>query len=151
MLKSLRAITFGGNFLHSIGNWLPDLRNDPSFDALVTLHVFRPECPMCTHRTLRLRRRLRGVPAGVSGHFVSLPSFWFSFCSNAIPWHSWTCMLIPMLSISLLFTGSSRSRRAKAPVHRGRRQNPPRNQSDRRRLHHFQYNDDRMFMFTQGQ
>ena len=52
-------------------------------------------------------------------------------------------MLIPMLSISLLFTGGSRSRRAKAPVHHGRRQNPPRNQSNRRRLHHFEYNDDR--------
>ena len=52
-------------------------------------------------------------------------------------------MLIPMLSISHLFTGGSRPRRAKAPVNRGRRQNPPRDQSNRRRLHHFEHNEER--------
>ena len=52
-------------------------------------------------------------------------------------------MLIPMLSISHSFTGGSRPHRAKAPVNRGHRQNPPRNQSNRRRLLHLEHNEER--------
>ena len=46
--------------------------------------------------------------------------------------------LSQLLSTTLNFTGSSRPRRSKVPVTRGRR-NPPRDQSNRRRLRHLQY------------
>ena len=51
-------------------------------------------------------------------------------------------MLIPIAFHYSNFTGGSRSRRSKVPVNRGRR-NPPRDQSNRRRLKHLDYNDDR--------
>ena len=37
----------------------------------------------------------------------------------------------------------SRPHRAKAPVNRGRRQNPPQDQSNHRRLHHYEHDEDR--------
>ena len=51
-------------------------------------------------------------------------------------------MLIPLAFDYSTFTGGSRPRRSKVLVTRGRR-NPPRDQSNRRRLRHLQYDDER--------
>ena len=69
--------------------------------------------------------------------------FGFLFCFQSLFGTLLDMYAHPHAILYSTLIGGSRPRRAKAPVNRGRRQNPPRDQSNRRRLHHYQYNEDR--------
>ena len=62
-------------------------------------HDSRPEAPVCTHRSLRMRWSLRGRIGGYSGQY---PGFQVFFLFLALASYFWTCMLTPILCLFIL-------------------------------------------------